>query len=460
MQRRFAYILVALSWCILSCVVFVTNSPPLYATQLLGPESPHNPSPRTLPQSRYWIPPVRCGMVHSCESVVLDGELLPSGSVAVYFDHFRPPRQLTPCVHSQAAEGRLYATVPVESRLRRTCGGSRPLLVILAVALRKGSLWHTVLEPFGDSWVSSRRTLTDLGLGANTTGDLLLVPHAGAGWHSAELEGVIAFWAAAFTGSSGDIFVTSGDGIRAYSDGAPARLPICYRTIISGQQLGRYPFNPRPASQAPFRSVDGASFSDMLIHRVHNSPRKRASQCSRVVIMDRRSSRSILNVGEVKAEIQHAFGAAAVVGPVYFEDLSPRGQLDAVWDARALVGPHGAGLIWAFFMPIGAVLVELVPFKLHVKDYMDIARWSGLRYGRWQAHDPSQFVVVRKPDADYAEKMAISYPDTRDQNLRVPSPVITSLLRHSGASAPSCGPVCNLVVLMVLICGPVARAGW
>ncbi|HWY61373.1 MAG TPA: glycosyltransferase family 61 protein [Rhizomicrobium sp.] len=73
----------------------------------------------------------------------------------------------------------------------------------------------------------------------------------------------------------------------------------------------------------------------------------------RVYIARRGPARRVLNEQELLAKLAaHGFVFA------YMEDLSFRDQLSLLRDAQIVVGPHGAGLVYAMFMPKNGALIE------------------------------------------------------------------------------------------------------
>jgi capsular polysaccharide biosynthesis protein len=73
----------------------------------------------------------------------------------------------------------------------------------------------------------------------------------------------------------------------------------------------------------------------------------------RVYIARRGPTRRVLNEPDLLAKL-----AAQGFAFAYMEDLPVRDQLSLLRDAQIVVGPHGAGLVYAMFMPRNGALIE------------------------------------------------------------------------------------------------------
>ena len=72
---------------------------------------------------------------------------------------------------------------------------------------------------------------------------------------------------------------------------------------------------------------------------------------------------------------------------VVLEDLGrlgSRAQLELIREAIALIGVHGAGLMWNFFLPAGSLLVELLNERNANEYYSNQCRWTRRPYASWQ----------------------------------------------------------------------------
>lgn len=115
-----------------------------------------------------------------------------------------------------------------------------------------------------------------------------------------------------------------------------------------------------------------AGFSTMGVSISAWSPTSRTSQDHaghwRMLLIERRppARRALVNSNQVIALLRSGLlrrRATAFWADFAHEDLKSdvRGQWQLASSANILIGAHGAGLAWGAFMPVGSVIIELMP---------------------------------------------------------------------------------------------------
>ena len=148
----------------------------------------------------------------------------------------------------------------------------------------------------------------------------------------------------------------------------------------------------------------------------------------RIAIIDRRSTRKLLNVDNVSSSLRHAYPLAAVE-IAYMEDMEPTEQF-LFWSRQdIIIAGHGAALTNTFFLPPGntSALIEIFPPHFYdVTFFRTLRNSAGIRgYGYYNNESDLQ--------ADWAK-----YSNTmkkrkyyRLQDLEPPVDAILDLVRQA-----------------------------
>lgn len=159
----------------------------------------------------------------------------------------------------------------------------------------------------------------------------------------------------------------------------------CFRDVhvglLSHKELGIDPSKaPDGDSMADFREFLRSCFSlgrEQAVVRSTSAGRKKP----RLLLIDRRGSRSITNRREVSSLARSLGFKVVVAGPEETKNVSRFAR--TVNSCDVLMGVHGAGLTNMVFLPRGATLVQIVP-------------WGGLTYAcRHDFGDPAADMAIR-----------------------------------------------------------------
>lgn len=139
----------------------------------------------------------------------------------------------------------------------------------------------------------------------------------------------------------------------------------CERLLVSSA--------PAPLGGATARSVE--FLRDRCV-----PPELRDRPAGRRLFMLRKGTRRVANLDALRPVLcKHGLEEVSMEGMSFDE------QVRLFAGATLLVGPHGAGLSNAIFMPAGAALVELMPSWYAPACYLVMANEAGLRYRVVQA---------------------------------------------------------------------------
>jgi hypothetical protein len=121
------------------------------------------------------------------------------------------------------------------------------------------------------------------------------------------------------------------------------------------------------------------------------APLSNSPPAGSVLVSSRRGKRKVLNAEALRAALASELGAEAVHHEVlFFEDYANPQRATALVrllrGARLLVAPHGAALTNMLFLPAGAQVVELLPYRCQrLRPYFaTMARKLSLGYTSWQ----------------------------------------------------------------------------
>ena len=147
------------------------------------------------------------------------------------------------------------------------------------------------------------------------------------------------------------------------------------RIALVNSRYGRRWFSGPPAC---------ASFRDAALRlHVPGASDMGVLQRGAIALLERRGSRNIVNIDEVREALLKRFGVP--VRMLSFEGLTFGEQVRALHDVRLLVAPHGAGLTNLVFLPPGAALVEIFPLHWRPGLYFDsLAESCGVWHGAYQ----------------------------------------------------------------------------
>lgn len=110
----------------------------------------------------------------------------------------------------------------------------------------------------------------------------------------------------------------------------------------------------------------------------------------KVGLISRRRKRFILNEYELVQKVQ-AMGYECVILPL--EAMTLFEQMQQLRSVDVLVGIHGSALDNAVFLHPGAVMVQLLPYKVeHRCTFRGTAEQAGVVYMEWQLKDASKAV--------------------------------------------------------------------
>lgn len=112
-----------------------------------------------------------------------------------------------------------------------------------------------------------------------------------------------------------------------------------------------------------------------------------------LVLISRKSTRLILNEMELSLSLSRELGIKVV--HVSQEQYSIEQLIEAVSNARGLIGMHGSLLTLAIFLPPGSFLIELFPYAVnpdHYTPYKTLVTLAGMdiEYRTWRNTDPKK----------------------------------------------------------------------
>lgn len=162
-----------------------------------------------------------------------------------------------------------------------------------------------------------------------------------------------------------------------------AAVPVCFeRAVILGKSINIFS-GTWDASR--FRSLVASQHGIQFAKEV-------------ITVCLRRPPRQLLNPKRVVSFIESMSLGLEVVSAV-FEDMSFLEQLNLISKTAVLVSVHGAGLTNSIFLPSGAAVLEISPFRFNYNLYERIAVNSGLLYVRYVASfDEMDYINSKVPD--------------------------------------------------------------
>jgi protein O-mannose beta-1,4-N-acetylglucosaminyltransferase len=214
-------------------------------------------------------------------------------------------------------------------------------------------------------------------------------------------------------------------------------LPICFRdAVIGNSKIGSwytYGFL-EPQGPIPNKTVSGLlirEISSYIIKRFHlplwneNSIRGILRELKEVIesrkgkkreplfrsisdhhfitIFSRKIDRLITNEGDLAEKLERIYGLE--VRYVRIEDMHLREQITILKNTVIAVGMHGSALILSMFLPPGALLVELYPYRVPAENYTPyrtLCQLPGMRlaYKAWvNTHPENNYPHPEKPAA-------------------------------------------------------------
>ena len=122
-----------------------------------------------------------------------------------------------------------------------------------------------------------------------------------------------------------------------------------------------------------------------------------------IAIFVRTRDRLILNLKEVEEELKTAYGLPVV--QIRMEDMKFEEQVSILRRAIIAIGMHGSALILGMFLPPGALLVELFPYRVPADNYtpyktMTKIRGMRLTYKSWTNYHPEKSIAHPNRTAD------------------------------------------------------------
>lgn len=112
-----------------------------------------------------------------------------------------------------------------------------------------------------------------------------------------------------------------------------------------------------------------------------------------VTFILRRGTREIDNINEIQSKLINLN-----ISYVYLEDHSIEEQLRIIVNTDTLIGVHGGGLAWAFFMRNNSRLIEIHPGKLPTDNYVRWCNIAKLKYMRITAE-----ITNSEPDENFRQ---------------------------------------------------------
>jgi protein O-mannose beta-1,4-N-acetylglucosaminyltransferase len=122
-----------------------------------------------------------------------------------------------------------------------------------------------------------------------------------------------------------------------------------------------------------------------------------------IAIFVRTRDRLILNLKELEEELKTAYGLPVV--QIRMEDMKFEEQVSILRKSIIAIGMHGSALILGMFLPPGALLVELFPYRVPAENYTPyktMARLHGMRlaYKSWVNIHPEKNIAHPNKTAD------------------------------------------------------------
>lgn len=222
----------------------------------------------------------------------------------------------------------------------------------------------------------------------------------------------------------------------AFRQDQTTRMPICFRdAVVGNSKLGSwytYGFL-EPQGPIPNKTVSGLMIREVasyLIRRFHlplwneaairgivgdlktiiADRKKRGkrdiihrniSDHHYITIFSRRLDRLIINEDEMAKELQKYYGLE--VRYVRIEDMHLLDQISILKNTVIAIGVHGSALILSMFLPPGALLVELFPYRVPTENYTPyktLCNLPGIRlaYRAWSnKHAENNFPHPERP---------------------------------------------------------------
>ena len=182
--------------------------------------------------------------------------------------------------------------------------------------------------------------------------------------------------------------------------------PVCFADVHVGllkhstwYQYGFYePQGPIP--QATVTAHDIKHFTQYLTHRISRSHSNHQSESNDlVVLITRKDTRLILN--EIDLCLILATHLDKKVLSISLETHSTAEIVNAISRAMLLVGMHGSLMIFAMFLPPGAIILELFPYGVDPERYTPYKTLANIHrldliYRSWRNTDRSK--TVTHPD--------------------------------------------------------------
>ncbi len=128
---------------------------------------------------------------------------------------------------------------------------------------------------------------------------------------------------------------------------------ICY--MDAAFNLGKYWYEGDPLTINVPKQIARQEVTHVLKEKLHLG--EKCSYMNMVVLLNRRSSRMILNSLELMlAARQNGFSSMDII---YFEDLDLLQQAEVISCARIFILVHGAAMIWIPFLPPNSAVIEI-----------------------------------------------------------------------------------------------------
>ncbi|KAI9736845.1 MAG: hypothetical protein M1818_005896 [Claussenomyces sp. TS43310] len=181
--------------------------------------------------------------------------------------------------------------------------------------------------------------------------------------------------------------------------------PPIIRSSLPASCLGNV-ILPLAGSSSPFwqahwdaKDCKNTFILDAFLRRIYRhldiQPKQRLTEETVVTIIDRKSSRRILNLDEKIKGLQARYPSVRFQA-VDFSTISLREQILTMRGTDVLVGVIGAGMTHLMFLPRESSVAEIIPPKIGYEGFRNLAKMRGLQYytthgeseEEWMKHSP------------------------------------------------------------------------